>query len=81
MCPNSLSLGFASRMTDDGCMAEHHHHWVLIDGYSNAYSCCECGDTKGEKRILGEVRPVHSRRLLTNARMFQRKRAGSRGAV
>ena len=53
-------------------MSEHHHHWVLIDGYTNAYTCCDCGATRGEKKLLSEVRPVHSRRFLGTNNPFSK---------
>jgi hypothetical protein len=69
---------------DDGDMADHHHHWVLIDGYTNAYFCCDCGASRGEKRAVTAVRPTHRGFLVPTARKLAARRhsgAGSRRAA
>jgi hypothetical protein len=68
---------------EDGGMGEHHHHWVLIDGYTNAYTCCDCGASRGERHAAREARPAHRGFLVSTTRKLHRRRghAGMHGTA
>ena len=61
-------------MTTATTGTDHHHHWVLVDGYNSVYECA-CGATRGDRNARPDERPTRAdgrRRRLPRVRLAHR---------